>query len=144
MISPVSLSRTNVHFGENVDLSAPGKFTLTSSDATADDSFKLSPEAAEKENKKNKVLKGIGGAAGSVIVLAAGLFGIYKWKGEKWKSPDGNGIMATIKKYIVKPGEKIDDLFKRVKEKFSKTKSGSQSEETLNTKSEDSNSAKAE
>ncbi len=109
MVSPISMSSPNVYFrGEGVDLGAPGRFSSAPAE-TEGDKLDLSSEATAKKSKKGGVLKTIGAVIGSAAAIAVASFGLFKWKGDKWLLPEAKGFMNGIKKWLVKPGEFLNN-----------------------------------
>ena len=125
MVSPVSFnSNPRVYFrGENDNLfSAPGRFTMAEDKGDqVDISAKAAEEELADEPKKSKTGKIIGAVVGTLVGLTAASFGLFKWKGAKWLAPEQKGSMATIKKWLVKPGEFVDNqIIKKIGKLFSK------------------------
>lgn len=59
---------------------------------------------SDKKSAGKTVLKTIG----SLLVASAALLGLYKFKGAKWIASENKGILATAKKWSVKPGEYVN------------------------------------
>ncbi len=125
MVSPISFNTNpRVYFrGENDNLvNAPGKFTMEEDKPDkVDISSKNAEEEIVDETKKSNTGKIIGAVAGTLVGLTAASFGLFKWKGAKWLAPEQKGAMATIKKWLVKPGEFVDEkIIKKIGKLFSK------------------------
>lgn len=118
MISPISMNSPGVSFRAS-DLSAPGKFSSAAAEA-GDDKFELSAEAVADKPKKGGVLKTIGKIVGGAAVLLGASFGLFKAKGDKWLAGEAQGVMAGLKKWLVKPGEFVNNkMVNPIIEKFS-------------------------
>lgn len=129
MIGPVSMSNPQVYFRANdADLSAPGKFSSAASE-TEGDKADLSTEA---KPKKGGVLKTIGLITGGIVALAGASFGLFKAKGDKWLAGEAKGFVANAKKWLVKPGEFINNkMINPIIERLSSKGKGDQLEELI-------------
>jgi len=103
------MSSPNVYFrGEGVDINAPGKYSSAPAENEGD-KLDLSEEAKANKPKKGGVLKTIGKIIGGAVVLAGASFGMFKWKGDKWLAGEAKGFMGGLKKWLVKPGQFINE-----------------------------------
>lgn len=85
------------------------------------------PDVPAEEDKveisgKQRALKVAGGTLAGLVTLAAASYGGFKWKGAKWLQNSETGMMATIKKWVVKPGEFIENkIVQPIAKKLSRT-----------------------
>lgn len=109
MVSPVQYSNNRqVYFRANDDLiSSPGAFQQTNVPETPADEVIISSNEAEPK-KKGGIAKTIFGVLGTAVVVAGALFGLTKWKGEKWLNPKAEKFVDKLKNWAVKPGEWLE------------------------------------
>jgi len=125
-LDPVSLVSPRVSFrGENDNkadiINAPGKFAVQPDEGDKVEISNSNEAAITEEPGKSNLWKNIGIAAGAVVVALGASFGMFKWKGDKWLMPEAKGLMANIKKAIVKPGQWIDEnIIKKLANRGSK------------------------
>lgn len=118
MVSPVQFSNNSqVYFRANDDLiSSPGSYQQQAVPETPADEVVLSTQE-ESPKKKGSIGKTIAYVVGGLVVTAGALFGLFKWKGDKWLNPAAEGTMGKLKNYLVKPGEWLDKQGKALLEK---------------------------
>ena len=125
MVSPVQLGNSSkVYFKGNDDLfSSPGKFSVAETaaqESPAEDVVELS-QAADAPKEKGGVGKAILGTITGVVVLALGLWGLFKGKGEKWINKEAATTGEKFKNALVKPGEWIDkNIVKKISAQINK------------------------
>ena len=115
-LSPVSMNNCQkVYFKAN-DGETKASASQYAPNAPEEDTVELSTSSGKKS-----ALKIAGGALAGLVTLAAASYGGFKWKGAKWLQGSETGIMATIKKYAVKPGEFIENkMVQPIAKKFAK------------------------
>ena len=132
MVSPVQLGNINkVYFKGNDDLfNSPGKFSVNEAAAApAEDVVELSQS---EPKKKGGIGKAILGTIGGVVVLALGLWGIFKGKGEKWINKEAATTGEKFKNALAKPGEWIDNnIVKKISGKINEWRGKSNVEEKV-------------
>lgn len=116
-LSPVSMNNCQkVYFRAN-DGETKASAAQYAPDAPEEDKVELSTSSGKKS-----ALKIAGGTLATLVTLAAASYGGFKWKGAKWLQNSETGMMATIKKWVVKPGEFIEEkMVKPIANKFSRS-----------------------
>lgn len=116
-LSPVSMNNCQkVYFKAN-DGETKASASQYAPDAPEEDTVELSTSSGKKN-----ALKIAGGTLAGLVTLAAASYGGFKWKGAKWLQNSETGMMATIKKWVVKPGEFIENkIVQPIAKKLSRT-----------------------